>query len=135
MKLLQNKAYNLKDGRIFTCTYNDQPWTTNTYLAEAGEIDVRTYTNTLDKRNGQRPKLDTVIPNSNLDQVTGAKDQEEFTVIKAVKTTGYFDKNIYAYIAAKYPTNKYTYMIDQDGLKLVIRQGSEPVAIAMGLKK
>ena len=135
MKLLQNKAYNLKDGRILTCTYNDQTWTTNSYLAEAGEIDVRTYVNTLDDRYGHRPALDTIIPDSNLNQVTGAKDQEEFTVVEAVKTTGHFDKDMYAYIAKKYPSNRYNHFITPDGTKLIVRDGSKPVAIAMGLKK
>lgn len=60
-KALANKVYN--DGRILHATYNGETWTTNTYIAESGEVDIRVNKSTDDVRGSQpaTPKMESII--------------------------------------------------------------------------
>lgn len=97
-----------RDGRLYNATYHGDIWTTNTYIAERGEIKPRIYKSTIDFRadTDRRPKMESIIDNPvTVERVTAAVDTDGKSSI--VTTDGY---------NYPYSTLYISYLVDKYGL-------------------
>lgn len=104
-KIRINKVY--RGHKLLHATYRGDTWTTNTWIAERGEIEPRVYKDMQDLRNTEtRPRLETIIDNPvAVEPVTACVDSDGECSIVTTENYQYF-----------YNTEYMSYLVDKYGM-------------------
>lgn len=140
-KQLMNKIYN--QGTILYAIYGDDDdiWTSNMYIAEKDKQSPYVYKSTSDEReNTRRPSLDSIIPNISepVTNITAIENDDTVYSVQTEEVAHNFNRLYIDYMAARYPVDEgYSHYLHDAGHAgiFLVKQGSEPVAIVMGLRK